>query len=493
MDFISLSLRRAICVALLAVSLIALSACDSENDEDTLEPSPPSAREVALAKAFETSSCFWVGPYVRENPETNVAYPDTGAFYWTAEYTQPEGAQLKLKGEFPFARYISFNSYLPTIADPDSPLYPGAVPTFAIADYQITPDDGATNPFINGNSREEAERSYTLDVISGAVPDASSQLPNSLYEDSQYGLDSVIIYRLYVPDEGFEATGGVALPEIELTLASGEVLTGDAACESLNASEEYVRIPYVPAAQYTQLKAASYAVSPVSGPSKNPPQWNAAWGFAYSLACDYLVDFNAAVRSIPAETTCPTSGVTRAVGYFANIDNQYLYTHIDRAIDAVVVTRGKMPAVPTTVSGDTVFNTDDAQMRYWSLCSTEFLSQQAVDCLYDEQVSVDADGYYTIVTSLAEDRPANATQDCGVGFLPLSPAGDGVDKVFEGETNITTHGYLILRNMLPTNDFTQTAQAVPNRGAEAETMGDYMPESTYYTKAEFEALGCSFN
>jgi hypothetical protein len=30
-------------------------------------------------------------------------------------------------------------------------------------------------------------------------------------------------------------------------------------------------------------------------------------------------------------------------------------------------------------------------------------------CLYDEQVPTDADGFFTIVVSLPEDRPANAT------------------------------------------------------------------------------------
>ena len=78
-----------------------LAACGGENSDS----SPVTAVEPRL------STCFWNGPYVKENPAANFAYPDTGAAYWTAEYSLPEGATLKLDGDFPYSRYISYNSY----------------------------------------------------------------------------------------------------------------------------------------------------------------------------------------------------------------------------------------------------------------------------------------------------------------------------------------------------------------------------------------------
>ena len=59
----------------------------------------------------ETPSCFWVGPYSKENAETNFAFPDDGARYWHAGYDIPAGASLKLNGQFPHARYMGLNSY----------------------------------------------------------------------------------------------------------------------------------------------------------------------------------------------------------------------------------------------------------------------------------------------------------------------------------------------------------------------------------------------
>jgi hypothetical protein len=78
-------------------------------------------------------TCFWYrGPH-NADPYINVAYPDEGAFYWSAIVTIPQGATLRLKGQFPHARYISFVSYRATGQAVES-----------LADHQITPDTGSS-------------------------------------------------------------------------------------------------------------------------------------------------------------------------------------------------------------------------------------------------------------------------------------------------------------------------------------------------------------
>jgi hypothetical protein len=115
------------------------------------------------------------------------------------------------------------------------------------------------------------------------------------------------------------------------------------------------------------------------------------------------------------------------------------------------------------------------QLRYWSICSGN-RTTQTYGCIYDKDVPVDQDGYFTIAMSTAANRPANAEAQCGVAWLPW-----GLDP----------KGIAFVRNMLPADDFAQAVQnATP--GTELATMGEYYPHGTYYaTTADFEKTGCS--
>ena len=123
-----------------------------------------------------------------------------------------------------------------------------------------------------------------------------------------------------------------------------------------------------------------------------------------------------------------------------------------------------------------------AQLRYWSICQNESpVTTRVADCLYDEQVPVAADGNYTIVISLAQDRPANANATCGVAWMAWG-AGDGVDRP-EAAT-------LIVRHMLPDASFTNTWSRVELPGQEAAVLGDYLPRGEYLSRSAFEQLSC---
>ncbi len=437
-------------IAIGGISLLAACGGSSNNKSST-----PPAQETPPE---QVNNCFWGDPYSIANPASNFAYPDTGATYWHAKYNLPTGASLKLKGQYPYARYMSFNSYRDD-----------ASPAFALMDQDIAADTGSINPFISGAVRNDKNRDYQILLQAGEAP--QTPIDNTLYDYAQATDQSngqaTLLYRVYVPNSGQDITGGTDLPQPELTLNTGEVLTGQAACDSLQSDDSMVSIPFVPADTYANLRQ--------NNPAHETPIWRAAYNVQFNLRCAFL-------------GMC-TGEPERQVGWYANLDNQYLATYLDRSIKPIAVIRGKIPKVPATLAGDDTFDESQAQLRYWSLCQNEYYSQKVTGCLYDEQVTINPDGYFTIVTSLKSERPSNATDACGIGYLPWSAQGDGFSIIPE-RLNHENDALLILRNMLPVNGFAKTVQNTATPGDEAEVMAEFMPSVQYFTQAEFEALGC---
>ena len=442
-----LNLKRLSLTTAMIVSIGLLTACGDDDNDLTTTIIPDTNPDKG-------DSCFWGGPYSIDNPDSNFAYPDTGATYWHAKYSLPKNATLRLKGEYPFARYMSFNSYRQD-----------ASPAFALKDKDIIANMDAINPFVQGAQRNSNKRGYQIEVTNGEAP--IIPLNNTLYDYAQDNGKSLLLYRVYVPNKGKDSTGGVGLPTPELTLSTGQVLTGQAVCDTLKSDQELVEIPVVPEQIYANLRQ--------NNPAKQSPIWRAVYNIQFSLRCGFLGQ-------------CDGNPV-RQVPWFANLDNQYIATYIDRAIKPIAVIRGKIPKVTSTLNGDEIFDESNSQVRYWSMCQNEYYSQKVTSCLYDEQVTINPDGYYTIATSLPADRPNNVIDDCGIGFLPWSAQGDGF-SIIPGRQDNETDGLLLMRNMLPAADFNQAIQNTSVPGDEAAVLGEYYPSIEYFTKAEFEALGC---
>jgi hypothetical protein len=404
------------------------------------------------------SDCLWVGPYVKENEGFNFAYPDSGAIYWSAAYRLPEeGAYITLEADFPYSRYISYNSYREDTS-----------PAQSLTDRDIVPESGSINPFVEGESRNDPYRRYVVSVLPGdPLTEADPVDTNTLYDaTSAAGEEAVLLYRNYVPDEGSDQTGDVGLPRVTLHLADGSIVQGEEACEALSVGTEPLSIPLVPADIY-QVHRDNFE------PAANPPAFRATYGIPFLLQCDFRGD-------------C-TNSPERNTRFYANADNQYLYSFLNREIAEVTVIRARLPRVPETLEGQDFFGSGD--LRYWSLCQNEFYSQEVKDCLFDEQVTVNPDGFFTIVTSRPDDRPDNASDECGVGYLPWPDNGDGFSFI-EGRTDDRNSAMLILRNMLPEDHFDEAVQNTSVAGDEAQVMGEYLPRATYMSRAEFEGLGC---
>ncbi|MGW0041061.1 hypothetical protein [Rhodococcus sp. NPDC003348] len=406
-----------------------------------------------------TSTCFWFGPtFSATNQDLNYAFPDSGALYWAAQFAIPDGARLVLRGDYAHARYQSLNSYDISTNSP----------TAALNDVSTAPDEGSTNPYLPGAPRNgHGPRSYTATVVNETPPtDPGTAAPNTLYAGVPGQERTTLLYRLYLPDNGRDVTGGVGLPEPELHLTDGQVLTGESLCSAVAAATTTPAVDKLPLDTYLSLR--DQPGRPATFPAEQQPAWRTFYNVPFGLQCSYLGQCS----GTPARTG----------GQYSNKDNNYVAALTNRGFGEVLTLTGTMPVTPRTLNGQD--RVDDVDMRYWSLCNNESMATtKVVGCLHDEQVPLDSARRFTIVATLPEDRPVNATEACGVAWLPLSPTGDGAGHHDDG--------YLILRNMLPSAGFGHAVQDTRTPGDEKAVMGQYLPDGVYSSKADFEARGCS--
>ena len=340
--------------------------------------------EVAAAQ------CAW--PIKASRETLNVAFPDTASTYWSYRYKLEPGEELLVEGVPIQGRYFSLNTY----------------------SYFGENLDGISDAELPVSGSPTASTRWQVVVRAGVAPGSA---PGTLAASS--GGDAtgqgVLIYRVYVPDPGADAQGGVPLPTVSLRR------------EGHNST-----LPVCPQPSGSWLVEAF------------------VWLFGPG-ATETVRPQPVFLRPVSAE------------GFFPNRDNKYLAALTQWKPGRVAVVQGRLPTVP-------------AQLRYWSLCSNEYRKPYpVVDCLYDAQVRADAQGYYTVVVSTAQDRPATARRDTGINWLPW---GD-VDQ-----TNV-----LLVRNMLPTADFPHSIQAVRPGTTGQREMGEYYPRIWYCDRERFDQLG----
>jgi len=370
---------------------------------------------------------------------TNVLAVDTNAVYWGGTYAALPGTRIRIEGQYPHSRYMSWNVY-------DS----AARPIEALSDSQLTPDPGSSNPFLPGADRTVTQRSYTAFIEVGPLP--AQPAPNTLYTGDSRG--GTFLYRVYVPDAGRDQKGGVPLP-----------LTTEQ-CRELQA-------PY--AQPLNDLIAGAPGLPDPTDdgqgyPGRNPPSWRLFENFC-SSAVDIMLDNETGEPFRPgAEERCGNGP-----GFFSNRDIAYVFAPTSRGFGELLVLRGRAPTFADTRPGPAVMPSGQ-QLRYWSFCEYEPATQRVIDCRSDDRVVIGRDGTYTIVVSTAEQRPASARPECGVTWLPWGP---------------TTQGLLIYRHMLPDPSFAQAIQNVPQPGGERDTMGDYYPSGEYLAApGDFKTRAC---
>lgn len=397
-------------------------------------------------------TCVWGR---RTDPNViNVAYPDEAAIYWGARFAFPPGADVIVRGAYPHARYFSFNAYNEQLQ-----------PVDGLADIAIAPDAGSMNPFPAGADRAAVDRRYTVHLKPGPAPVARE--PNTLYLSvAGQGVNIVsILYRVYIPDDGRDATGDVGLPDIDIVLSDGTVAHMTASCtrdqEVQPLGEQAGDLPVAQAYRDNAVPG-----SPATAPAADP----LAWEKFFNLQHQYAAVFT---RGTPARPIVDDQLAQSGGGYLSNKDNDYAVAIGNRGFGPVLVLRGRAPVTPRTRAGEPVMQA--AQLRYWSVCTNERNSTRYVDCMFDEQAVVASGGFYTIVISAPADRPANATEPCGVNWLAW---GAGPEVM------------VILRHMLPDASFASALQNVQRPSRLVPVVGDYLPEGKHMTTTAFESRGC---
>lgn len=411
-------------------------------------------------------TCFWRYGPSSGDPYINIAYPDAATFYWGAVFRVPQGAQLFLEGKFPHARYMSLISYD----------FKGA-PLDAVADYLFQPVAGAVNPFIDGADRTVKNRGYRIEVVNAERPTPmrwgvhlKGESRDRIHAPQQAdNPQQQIQYRIYANDRGTDETANAGLPEPVLKLSDGKVLRGQEACALLRTDQPLVAdlgAMAMPRDRLQQLIAEGKQRFGPNGPATNPPTWSKTSQETSRFAL-YTGDFKI------------EPDVRRRDGtFYANLDNQYVRAFISRKFGDVWVMRAKAPTTPKTYKGDPSWR-DGGELRYWSWCSNQGFGTARVNaCVFDEQVPVDARGYYTIVMSRASDRPRNAIPECGVAWLPMADVGDGT-----GEPDLTI---LLMRQMLGAGEFKNALHGILKQEDIESGMGPYFPRGRYMSVSAFE-------
>ena len=411
------------------------------------------------------TDCFWVATL---HPSTfNILIPDLAVTYWISQFKLPAGAKLELKGQFPRARYLSFTSYNPI-----------GQPVDGLADDTIAPDVGSANPFLANAQRQGNKRNYTVAVqsrpmVAGVRVDESTRPANTLFVPTDESTYQVWM-RIYAPDGGRDAMGGVPLPKPVMTLADGRTIEGEAMCRQYVVKDGAVRDYRAPKegmkAAFT-IPGAKAAYAPAQ---PSPVPWNSFFNPQLTLA-------NVLINT-PFEGLRSRMDTARRAGFYSTLDNFYVSTYVDNRYGDALVIQAKAPRTPHTLGGNAVMD-DQVDLRYWSICKGRSIADGATDsCLFDEQVPKDTKGRYTIVVSTPEARPSNAKTECGVAWMAWG-VGDGIDNPHGG--------ILVHRHMKPSAAFfSHSLWATKVPGDEREVLGDYYPELNYQGKSAFEARGC---
>jgi hypothetical protein len=418
-------------------------------------------------------NCFWAPPKGMDYADLPGAlpiqkpnlYPDVGSTYFVAQYVLPAGASLTLRGRFPHERYMSFTMF--------KPLGGGQIgPGDNIRDEEIVPDKGSVNPFVHPHRRNVKRRSYTVHVVRGEVPEKPAR--NTVYSGQTDPADRLgMSQRNYLPDKGRDGTGGVGLAKVILNLADGRKLKGKAACEVLDPTFDKSTSTF-PQELWKGLVASSD--DPVNAPAVDPPVWERFWNAFFSVAGAFITDPEARASTYPP---------TDSGGFQSNPDTRYMTSQVSLEYGPVVTVSGRLPRFPRTLPRARKWP-GDYQVRYWSLCTgSSPVTGLGYNCVYDQQVPLRKHRRYTLVISKSADRPKNARAKCGYRWLSFGKGENYPDPAARDYIDV-----LYMRFMAAEPDWKRAPQRVSEPGTEKQVMGPYFPRSSYWTKAQFQKLGC---
>ena len=227
----------------------------------------------------------------------------------------------------------------------------------------------------------------------------------------------LIVDRVYLPDQGRDFSGGVADPAASYVDANGTTSSGQAACDALQTKAGAFNLTNVNPILFPESKIQSLLA--LSSSPEHPAVAKPVW-YKYFTPAWLLAPYYAGTSDASMISSLPLTGT----GLGANPANGYVFTWLDRRFGPnhgghnIAVLHGKLPTTPATYAGEPKMQ-GGTQLRYWSICNNQGLTsgQTTGPCLADEEIPINAQRDYTIVVSLPQDRPKNATDKCGVAWM----------------------------------------------------------------------------
>ena len=414
---------------------------------------------------------YLADPKGYQNPNL---WPDKRPTYFFGEMAIPASAELTVHGRFPHVRFFNFSIYLferNTFVNATGGSIDG---------YDMEPDPGSTNPYSVGADRDAANRNFTVRLVAKDAPaNPAERAKNTVYIGNK---DQTIFggFRMYVSDKGSDGAGwGPAdVPSLdgpgvtyEATLADGTRLSGEEVDKRFGKHMGDAPPPIDADGWYKLVNSKDNdpCMTPATAPACPDSQFFLFTGIKDAL---YGAFMPPAERAKIAKPTTSDGG--------ANASTAYLVNYLSRQYGPLYVFRAKLPTFPDTWANTKLM--PRGEVKYWSVATMATLTSGSLwDGVFDMQVPVDKDGFYTIVVSLPEDRPKNATAENGITWINWGP-GEGL----EDSRNRKDWGALLMRFMVPQKDW-QNNPLQP--GSLATIMGPYYPRGYYTTKAKFEAEG----
>jgi hypothetical protein len=431
---------RSVVVVLLAMLIVGVQIPAVLSQEAT---PPPVDIQTMRDRAERGDVCAWPAEVAID--AMNVAYPETNASYFIMPYLLTPGQSLVLEGAFPFARFSSLTTYYGLGAAGQ-----GIQTLDWLRDDDITPNEGSVNPAVEAEAPDDgAQRQWTVRLtgtlpVDGATPvdiSASGENIIAAHPEGVTGRLGILAYRIYVPDDQADATGGVGLPALFFEDANGD----RRAIAECTAEDQQAWVNVL--LQLVLINVAATDQLPLPPSADALPEWVQA----------------------------------RIPGLAPNPDNRYLIAPLVWEPGRIVVIRGQAPTFPDTRAGES--QATPSELRFWSFCTGSNtidppMPYPTTDCIGDSEIPLDAEGTYTVVVSQPEDQPVNATAENGIAWL------QGADPALPDLVG--------LRHMLPSEDFYDlSVWAVPELtiGAAEPIMGPYFPQITYCDVATFEEGG----
>ena len=277
--------------------------------------------------------------YWTENIGSNKSLPllpDSNVNYFLYSFTRTKGSTIgiRIKGQYGYARYMSYNVYdnntLSSVA--------------SLVDMNIVPDAGNENPYLSSANALLANRNYTVNICPNTV-DSLAFVNNLRYDDKIENIG--IILRYYIPQQNNYAN--VPLPTIE----AFDVTTGKALETPLPANTNFE-------AQFQQKYQKISALLNLAGLLEAPKDV-----FFYKFSGVFL---------------------------YPNLDNYYLFTPITFNKNNVTMLRFKAPTFSQNNSQNGL-----TDVRYFSICLCDAKTYTYSTTTDLEFKIADSDGYINIV------------------------------------------------------------------------------------------------